>query len=124
MKTSLIRLSADWRAAVARIRGGPQERVIVVWPAKGGPPSPRLALRLMQRRSLRLQVPVAVVTGRAYIHAESETLGLPTFRNARQARKAEWGLSAPHAALAARRPRTAATVLRVQAMARRAGKLG
>ena len=97
MKTSLIHLSpsADWRAAMARIRGGPQGRVILVWPSKGGPRSPRAVLRLMQRRSLRLGVPLAVVASSTYIRSESARLGLPQFTNTRQARKGEWGLSSP-----------------------------
>jgi hypothetical protein len=122
MKTSLIHVSptADWRAAVARVRGGRQGRVILVWPAKGGPRNARLVLRLMQRRSLRLGVPLAVVASNAYLRAETEKLGLPIFANTRQARDVEWGLS--QAALAPSKPATRLTAasLRAKALIRRA----
>ena len=122
MKTSLIHLSpsADWRAAMARIRGGPQGRVILVWPSKGGPRSPRAVLRLMQRRSLRLRVPVAVVTANSYIRTESARLGLPLFANTRQARKEQWLLSKPIPAASKPATRPTAASLRSTASIRRA----
>ncbi len=108
MKTSLIHLSptADWRAAVARVRGGPRNA--------------RLVLRLMQRRSLRMQVPLAVVTADAYLRAESAKLGLPLFANTRQARSADWGLGQPALFPTFLRPITTAKMLRSQATSRRA----
>jgi len=122
MKTSLIQLSpsADWRAAVARVRGGRQGRVILVWPAKGGPPNSRLVLRLMQRRSLRKGVPLAVVTTNGYLRAESGRLGLPIFANTRQARAAEWGLSQRLFSPTPLHPRSPAQDLRAQSTSRRA----
>ena len=122
MKTSLIRLSSktDWRAAVGRVRGGPQGRVILVWTAKGGPGNGRLVLRLMQRRSLRVRVPLGVVTTDAYLRAESAKLGLPLFANTRQARRAEWGLSQPVSLPKSLHLATSTKKLRAQAVSRRA----
>lgn len=95
MKTSLIQLEpgADWRAAVARIRGGPQGRVVLVWPDRGEPRSPRLVLQLAARRSQRLRVPLALVSEKRDIVALAKEQGLPTFNSARQARSAKWGLA-------------------------------
>ncbi len=44
MKTSLVQFAhkGDWRAALERIRGGAQGRVILVWPERGEPRSLRL----------------------------------------------------------------------------------
>jgi len=97
MKTSIVQISpdGDWRATVQRIRGGPQGRVIVVWPDKGGPRSPRLVLNLMARRSRAKRVPLAVVAGRQDVRALAESFGLPLFNNARQARREQWEPSQP-----------------------------
>ena len=97
MKTSLVQISpaGDWHADVQRIRGGPQGRVIVVWPDKGGPRSPRLVLNLMARRSRAKRVPLAVVAGRQDVRALATSFGLPLFNNARQARGESWKLNQP-----------------------------
>jgi hypothetical protein len=94
VKTSQIQLDpgADWRAALARIRGGPQGRVILVWPERGEPRSPRLVLQLAARRSQRLRVPLALVTAKADIAALAKEFGLPVFGNTRLARKETWKL--------------------------------
>jgi len=94
VKTSLIKLAprGDWRAALSRIRGGPQGRVILVWPERGEPRAPRLVLQLAARRSQRLRVPLALVTAKADIAALAAQSGLPVFSNARQARKETWEL--------------------------------
>lgn len=94
MKTSQIQLEpgADWRAALARIRGGPQGRVILLWPERGEPRSPQLVLQLAARRSQRLRVPLALVTTKPDIAALGRTFGLPTYANARLARKETWKL--------------------------------
>jgi hypothetical protein len=129
MKTSLIHLSptADWRFAVARVRGGRQERVILVWRTDRLPVgqaiirhNPRLVLRLMQRRSLRKGVPLAVVTTDAYLRAESAKLGLPLFANTRQARSADWGLSQLPSLPKPSHTDTSIKKLRAQATSRRA----
>jgi hypothetical protein len=95
VKTSLIQLEpgADWRSALGRIRGGAQGRVVLVWPERGEPRSPRLVLQLAARRSQRLRVPLALVSEKSDIVAIAKQNGLPTFANARQARAAKWELS-------------------------------
>lgn len=94
MKTSQIQLpaSGDWRAALARIRGGAQGRVILLWPERGEPRAPRLVLQLAARRCQRLRVPLALVTSKADIRLLAEEFGIPTFANARIARKESWDL--------------------------------
>jgi len=101
-----------------RIRGGPQGRVIVVWPDKGGPRSPRLVLNLMARRSRAVRVPLAVVASRKDVRGLAESFGLPLFNNARQARREGWGLSQPPI-LHTRRERPQAIDLRAKAEERR-----
>lgn len=95
MKTSLIQLGpgADWRGALDRIRGGAQGRVVLVWPDRGEPRSPRLVLQIAARRSQRLRVPLALVCTKKDIAALAGQSGLPTFATARQARAAKWGLA-------------------------------
>lgn len=94
MKTSQVQLDpgGDWRAALRRIRGGAQGRVILLWPERNEPRAPRLVLQLAARRSQRLRVPLALVTAKADIAALAGQLGLPVFANARLARKETWAL--------------------------------
>jgi hypothetical protein len=94
VKTSLIQLAprADWRAALERIRGGAQGRVILVWPERGEPRSPRLVLTLMARRSQAKRVPLAIVTTKKDITAIAQSFGLSVFAATRQARRANWKL--------------------------------
>lgn len=94
VKTSQIQLApnGDWRSALARIRGGQQGRVILLWPERGEPRAPRLVLQLAARRCQRLRVPLALVTGKADIRLLAEAFGIPTFANARIARKESWDL--------------------------------
>lgn len=122
MKISQIQLDtrSDWRAAVRRIRGGTQQRVIVLWPAKGCEASPRLVLGLMQRRSYRLGVPLGVVAGNRLARQEAERLGLPLFVNARHARDEEWGVRQPANLPAGGKRRPRVGELREQASKRRA----
>lgn len=94
VKTSQIQLppDGDWRATLARIRGGTQGRVILLWPERGEPRAPRLVLQLAARRCQRLRVPLALVTSKPDIRAMADEFGIPTFGNARQARKESWDL--------------------------------
>lgn len=94
VKTSQIQLApdGDWRSALARIRGGMQGRVILLWPEHGEPRAPRLVLQLAARRCQHLKVPLALVTNKADIRLLAHSLGLPVFGNARQARKEVWDL--------------------------------
>ncbi len=94
VKTSQIQLApnGDWRSALARIRGGTQGRVILLWPERGEPRAPRLVLQLAARRCQRLRVPLALVTSKADIRAMADEFGIPTFANARLARKESWDL--------------------------------
>ncbi|MCL4258926.1 MAG: hypothetical protein KJZ53_10430 [Anaerolineales bacterium] len=94
MKTSQIQLppDGDWRSTLARIRGGTQGRVILLWPERGEPRAPRLVLQLAARRCQRLRVPLALVTSKPDIRAMADEFGIPTFGNARQARKESWDL--------------------------------
>ncbi len=94
MKTSQIQLSpdGDWRGALARIRGGAQGRVILLWPERGEPRAPRLVLQLAARRCQQLNVPLALVTSKADIRLLAQEFGLPVFTSARQARKEVWDL--------------------------------
>lgn len=125
MKTSQIQLSpdGDWRAALARIRGGAQGRVILLWPERGEPRAPRLVLQLAARRCQRLRVPLALVTGKADVRLLAEALGLPVFASARQARKEVWDLppkvSMPKSALSME-----GIYLRIMAEERRAKYVG
>ncbi len=94
MKTSLIQLAprSDWRTALERIRGGAQGRVILAWPERGEPRSPRLVLTLMARRSQAKRVPLALVTAKKDIALIAQAFGLPVFTTTRQARRANWKL--------------------------------
>jgi hypothetical protein len=125
VKTSIVQLEpqSDWRAALGLIRGGAQGRVILVWPERGEPRSPRLVLQLAARRSQRLRVPLALVSEKRDIVALAQKSGLPTFASARQARAAKWDLPAKVTL-----PKSALTMegiyLRIMAEERRAKFIG
>jgi hypothetical protein len=125
VKTSQIQLSpdGDWRNTLARIRGGQQGRVILLWPERGEPRAPRLVLQLAARRCQRLNVPLALVTGKADVRLLAQEFGLPVFANARQARKEVWDLP-PKIAI----PKSALSMegiyLRIMAEERRAKFMG
>lgn len=125
MKTSQIQLSpdGDWRSALARIRGGAQGRVILLWPERGEPRAPRLVLQLAARRCQRLKVPLALIASKPDIRAMAQEFGLPVFANARQARKEMWDLP-PKLPM----PKSALTMegiyLRIMAEERRAKFMG
>jgi len=92
MKTQLIQLDPYDDVISVRDKMGWSQtsRILLIWPEQGKILSRSLDLVLLQRHSASLGAQLALVTTDPQVREIAPTLGLPVFRNTRQAQKTHW----------------------------------
>ena len=120
MKTHIIYIQAedDLRTAAARLPRAGGERAVLVWPRRGGPQPLDAALSLLLRRATRAGLALALASDRRDAAWAAQGVGLPLFKEAAEAGRAEWG-SRQDAISVPIHARPGAADLRAQAARRR-----
>jgi len=92
VKTQILHLEPHDDTISARDKMGWSQagRILMIWPDRGRPLSRKLDLVLILRHSARIGAQVALVTRDPEVRSNARELGIPVFRNARQAQRRSW----------------------------------
>jgi len=92
MKTQIIRLEPydDIYSAKDKMGWGQTARILLVYPNRGRVLNRPLDLIMLKRHSIELGSQLALVTDNADIKLHAHDLGIPFFKNIRQAEKSHW----------------------------------
>lgn len=92
MKTHVIHIQPDdtWRTAATRLPRAGGERAVLVWPRRGGPQPLEAALGVLLRRATRTGLALALASRRRDAAWAAQRVGLPLFKEAAEAGRAEW----------------------------------
>lgn len=92
MKTQILRLDThdDIISTRDKMGWGQPSRILIVWPERGRVLTRRLDLVLLLRHSVDLGTQLGLVTRDPEVRSNAADLGLPVFKDLRQAQRSRW----------------------------------